>query len=134
MLWSDVHVNTRCVPSFLLLLFAAEIVLAPDDSEVAVGNTVIFTCVALATPLPEVVWTANGVTIYNGTDSRISVYSDTLEQGGVTFVVSTLEICSVELEDDGLYSCVAQQGGRNTSAYFTLSIAELSKILVGTDQ
>ena len=81
----------------------------------------------MATPLPEVVWTANGETIYNGSDSRVSVYSDTLEQGGITFVVSTLEVCSVGLEDDGVYSCVARQGMRNSTAYFTLSVVELSK-------
>ena len=122
----------RCGASSQFILRTAEIVLAPDDVEVTVGNTVIFTCVALATPLLEVEWTANGETIYNESDPRVSVYSDTLEQGGMTFVVSTLEVCSVELEDEGLYSCVARQGVRNMTAYFTLSVVELSKISVDT--
>ena len=121
-----------CGASSQFILCTAEIVLAPDDAEVTVGNTVIFTCVALATPLLEVVWTASGETLDNESDPRVSVYSDTLEQGGVTFIVSTLEVCSVEPEDEGLYSCVARQGVRNMTAYFTLSVVELSKILLDT--
>ena len=104
---------------------SAEIVIAPANTEVAAGNTAIFTCVGLSEPPPNITWTFEGEAIAN--DSRTSVYSLELEENGVVFTVSLLELCGVDLEESGTYSCVATGGMANTTAYFQLNVLEQSK-------
>ena len=119
-------------PSLGLIPGTPEIVLAPSDSEVQEGNTVIFTCVASGAEPPDIWWTRNGEQLYNTTSGRVTVYSDTLEVGGVVFVMSTLELCSVELSDGGEYACRAAVPGdssRNDSVYFNVSVIEPEGIL-----
>ncbi|CAI8042984.1 Hemicentin-1 [Geodia barretti] len=99
-----------------------EIVIAPANTEVAAGNTAIFTCVGLSEPPPNITWTFEGEAIAN--DSRTSVYSLELEENGVVFTVSLLELCGVDLEESGTYSCVATGGMANTTAYFQLNVLE----------
>ena len=107
---------------------AAEIVIAPANTEVAAGNTAIFTCVGLSVPPPDISWTFEGEAIAN--DSRTSVYSQELEENGVVFTVTLLELCGVDLEDSGTYSCVAaSEGMANTTAYFQLNVLEQSKYI-----
>ena len=84
------------------------------------GNTIVLTCVAFGVPNPDISWTANGVTLSN--DSRITVYSELVEEGGVMFVSSMLEICSVGVDDAGRYSCMASYGERNDTAMFNVSV------------
>ena len=99
---------------------AAEIVIAPPNSEVSEGNTIVLTCVAFGVPNPDISWTANGVTLSN--ESRITVYSELVEEGGVMFVSSMLEICSVGVDDAGRYSCMASYGERNDTIMFNVSV------------
>ena len=85
--------------------YAANIVIAPQDTEISEGNTLILTCVAYGEPMPEISWSASEGVIYNS--SRVRVYSNVIEENGVEFVYSSLEICSVTAEDEGRYWCAA---------------------------
>ena len=96
--------------------------IAPEDSEVIKDSTIMLTCVGLGIPTPEVFWMFDGVTLSNFTNFRVSMYTAIVEQGGVTFVFSTLEKCGVGTHDMGQYSCVARDGERNATASFDLSI------------
>ena len=111
-------------------MIAAEIVLAPTDTDVELGSTVIFTCVAISTPTPMISWTRNGVLLSNETDPRTSVYFDTFNQSGLVFAVATLELCGVTVDDVGKYTCTASEGGANTTVYFSLNIVEEGKLYI----
>ena len=103
-------------PSPIHPLETAEIVIAHQTSTVLEGNTVLLTCVALGMPNPDVVWQKDGVDLMNST--RNNIYFNQFEVGGVVFVQATLEICSVELGDAGLYSCYASnEYGADTQSF-----------------
>ena len=79
--------------------------IVPQKTEVIAGDTVVFTCVAFGDPLPSITWSSHSDNVVMNS-SRMTVY------GGVTFVVdglifvrSFLEVCSVEEDDAGNYSC-----------------------------
>ena len=102
--------------------------IAPSDVTVRENNTVLFTCVARGDVRPPLIsWIGNnGEKLYN--DSRITVYTDVIEESGVAFVRSILELCSAEAYDEGEYSCVASSRynpSRNTSAQFYVDVVTL---------
>ena len=84
-----------------------EIVIAPSDSEVREGDTLLVTCVANGAGNPNIYWLQNGWLLGNNSYNRTTVYEDVIEVGGVPFVYSTLEICSVDQGNGGNYSCLA---------------------------
>jgi len=88
---------------------------------------VLFHCTATGTPLPNVTWAVNGTTLIN--DSQITIYSENIMEGGIRFIISTLEICDVEYSDS-LYSCDAQNTAGNDSVNFQLSIRVQGKLVV----
>ena len=107
--------------------FTAEIVIAPEDTEVSLGNMIFLTCVAMGTPTPEIFWTFNGVIISNDTNNKTLVHSQLVYEGGFTFISSMLEICSVAVSDMGEYSCIATDGETNATAFFKLTVVDFGK-------
>lgn len=91
------------------------------------GESVLFHCTATGTPLPNVTWAVNGTTLIN--DSQITIYSENIMEGGIRFIISTLEICDVEYSDS-LYSCDTQNTAGNDSVNFQLSIRVQGKLVV----
>ena len=102
-----------------------DIVIAPSNTDVLLGNTVLLTCVVafLNTP-PELSWHRNYTgELYNTSD--VSIYTSTIEEGGVMFLRSILELCGVELSDEGLYFCQAaydMNPDRTSRAYFYIDV------------
>ena len=80
----------------------------------------LLTCVAYGLPTPEISWTVGGETLVN--DTRVTIYNEIVEEGGVLFSSSVLEICSVELEDAGQYACVASNEEANDTVSFELTV------------
>ena len=122
-----------CYLPLLLLLSSSppqtigppEIVIAPSDTNVLEGNTVLFTCVvAFRDTPPEVSWHRNDTgELYN--TSVVSIYTSLIEESGVRFLHSILELCGVELEDEGLYFCQAAfDEDRASRAYFFVDVLE----------
>ena len=104
--------------------------IAPADTVVREGETVLLTCVAIDEPYPPVVqWTYDGSPLSNQTSDQVSVYYTTVEENGMSFVVATLEICSIGGEYTGNYSCIARErdGGLYDSAYFNILVVEDSE-------
>ena len=103
------------------------IVIAPPDTVVMAGSTVILTCVAFGYPLPNsITWSrSNGqdppYVIENSTD-YVNIYSQEVEQGGAVFLQSILELCGVTEEYSGNYSCYAVSSAGNDSASFQLIV------------
>ena len=84
------------------------------------------TCSGTGFPQPSITWTHNGQPLKN--NSRITIYENaTEEDGGLTSVLSILEVCSVRVSDGGLYECIVANRLVNDSANFTLTVrGELS--------
>ena len=77
-----------------------------EDTVALAGNTLLLSCVAHGVPSPEVTWSKDGAPLMN--DSRTNIYVTEIEQDGVTFVQSFLEICSLDAANDtGTYNCTA---------------------------
>ena len=75
------------------------------------GHTVILQCVGYGFPTPHITWTQNGTTHSNA--SNAVIYKELVNEGGVCFTKSTLEICSVS--DPVTYNCdVANTIGNTT--------------------
>ena len=50
------------------------------------------------------------------------MYNKTFNENGVEFVMSVLEICSAESEDEGEYSCLANSSSGYDVANFSLTV------------
>ena len=95
----------------------------PESSAFQAGNTAILTCVGFGYPdNPNITWSRGGVDIE--ATGTVRIYQEVLEEGGLQFVVSILEICGISLEDDGVYSCSAmlQSGLLDTSSDFWVNV------------
>ena len=96
----------------------AQVVLAPDNTTVGSGNTLMFTCLGYGIPSPSITWTKDGILLTNNSNSdRITTYEANITEGGVTLMRSFLKICNVGPSDEGQYSCVASNGFNSTSNF-----------------
>ena len=113
-------------------LVGATIVIAPPpNTDADTNSTVLFTCVAYGNPTPSISWYADYELLSNDTDSDTSVkiYNTVFEIEGVLFVQSVLELCGITLDDQGPYSCVAENYLNISSAEFYLNV--LGKLING---
>ena len=96
------------------------------NSTVYTMKSMLATCSETGFPQPSITWTHNGRPLEN--NSRITIDENaTEEDGGLTFMFSMLEVCSVRASDGGLYECIVANRLVNDSANFTLTVrGELS--------
>ena len=100
----------------------AQIVLHPvDPTDVPDGDTVLLTCVAYGDLPLSISWSRDGSTLMNDSQ-RITIFEEEVEEGGITFIQSTLQICSTEANDAGVYSCIAENEAGNDTATFELTV------------
>ena len=106
-----------------------QIVVAPTASlEVDAGTTVTYVCVAFGEDEPpNIFWQFGDDLLSNDSSELVTVYETQLEENGLTFTQSILELCSVELEDGGTYSCTANNSRGSNSSSFTLTVRARSK-------
>ena len=100
----------------------AQVVLAPGNTTVTSGNTLMITCLGFGNPPPTIIWRKGDRQLTNGSDPDISIYSRLLTESGVTLSRSVLEICSVNLADEGEYSCSTVNDFGNDSVSFQLLV------------
>ena len=116
-----------CLPlslSLSLSLGVPEIVIAPQSSSVTAGNTILFSCVAVGDPYPSITWIRDDGSEIMNDSMRISVYASQQDQGGVVFIHSILEICSVEAADAGYYTCVASNSLGSSNSSFQVDVTD----------
>ena len=115
---------------FLYPSAPAQIVLHPvDPTDVPIGDTVLLTCVANGDLPLNISWSREGTVLMNDSQ-RITIYEEEIEEGGITFVQSILQICSAETDDAGSYSCNADNTAGNDTANFELTVSEDGKFLI----
>ena len=86
----------------------------------AEGDTVSLACTASGRPYPTIQWYKDGVLLTN--ESLTSVYNEEFESNGLLFTSSILELCSVDEDDIGTYSCQASNSAGNDSIEFNIDV------------
>ena len=94
--------------------------IAPVDYTIDESATMVAVCVGTGFPQPSISWSLNGSPLENS--SRVTIYEEVIEESGLTFVQSFLEVCSVDFMDAGLYQCTVANRIANASSNFTLTV------------
>ena len=56
--------------------------------------------------------------------TQVTIYKELVTEGGLTFVQSILELCSVETMDSGEYSCNVESGATSDTEVTLLTVAD----------
>ena len=103
----------------------ARIVIHPAQvASVDAGSSLTVACVAHGDPVPTITWSRGSSELANS--SVITIYQEVLNISAVAFVKSILEICSVDEDDAGQYSCSAETSASNDTANFELSVTSVA--------
>ena len=97
-----------------------QVVISPTNFTVDAGSTTMLTCVGFSDPTSPITWSMEGAEVNNG--SRINIFEDLVVVNGVNWVLSILEICSVDYFDRGQYSCTIGNAIMNATATFELTV------------
>ncbi|XP_063960198.1 roundabout homolog 1-like [Lytechinus pictus] len=85
----------------------------PANQTLLIGSTATFRCHSNGNPSPHIDWTKDGLTL-STTNPRFNVmYPD-----------STLEITGVQIDDSGLYTCIATSNSGETSLSANLVVVD----------
>eukprot|EP00118_Oscarella_pearsei_P016938 m.165733 g.165733 ORF g.165733 m.165733 type:complete len:5158 (+) comp38902_c0_seq1:154-15627(+) len=97
----------------LTVLVSPYFVARPNDTTALVSEMAVFRCVAGGNPFPEIGWERNGVLI-----------RDSISNADVSADNQTLTLRNVQISDEVLYSCVAQNiaGQKRASALLTVIV------------
>ena len=86
-----------------------------------VGTTVNYICVGYSKDEPtNILWNFRNKTLTN--DSLVVIYETILVVNNLTVTQSVLELCSVNLEGSGQYSCTANNSMGNSTSNFALDV------------
>ena len=105
---------------FVCISAEATVVISPVDYTIDESVTMVAVCVGTGFPQPSISWSLDGVPLENS--SRVTIYEEVIEESGITFVQSFLEVCSVDFMDAGLYQCTVANRLVNASSNFTLFV------------
>ena len=100
---------------------APAIIVSPNVTDpLTEGNTVAVACTATGHPYPTIQWYRDGVLLTN--ESLTMIHNEVVEQNGVLFTASILEVSSVGADDRGSYRCVASNSAGNDSFDFDIQV------------
>ena len=125
---SLLKVNSNLFVTFFTFLFLfstvpANIAVAPNDTSVYVGDSVSLSCVSYGLPLPTVSWTRTGQPLTSlSLHSQLMINETEIVTNHVTFVRSTLVLCSLQLTDAGQYTCSTSNNHSTSQETFTISV------------
>ena len=77
-------------------------------------------CVGYGQPNVDITWSRDGQVILNS--SSVSITEEDLIQGGRTFKQSFLQVCSVQFDQSGTYTCSVNNGIMSTNSSLQLSV------------
>ena len=128
--------NPASIPVLCDLLFTEppQLVVTPNASiEVDAGTTVTYVCVGYGEDEPpNIIWEFGDQLLSNDTSPLVTIYESQLMENRLLFTQSILELCSVEVENAGNYSCTANNSRGSNSSTFTLNIRPRSKMKTAT--
>ena len=100
-----------------------ELVIVPvNRSIVDSGKTAYFVCVGLSeVEHTDILWRYNGKVLTN--DTLIGLYTTKVSHDDRLYTSSILELCGLNLDRTGTYSCTAGYSRQGNSSSFTLLIS-----------
>ena len=111
--------------AIFLLVGPPQILISPGNSTVEAGNTITLSCTGFGDPIPSITWSMGRTQLSN--NSQTTIYEELVTEVGENFVHSTLEICSIEEANGGVYTCTVGNRIGNTSYSFELSVIAAGK-------
>ncbi|CAI8042994.1 Hemicentin-1, partial [Geodia barretti] len=120
------YAGTTSVTTTLSLNVPTGIAVAPNDTSVYVGDTVALSCVSHGLPFPSIYWTREGEPLRQ----PVAVNQTRISGGHVTFLQSTLLLCSLTLSDTGLYTCSASNNHSSARQTFSITVKVLPQIVI----
>ena len=132
----SVFVLLVCI-CYIVVADAPVIIIQPLDTVVPYGSTVLLTCVAISNQyrediLTNIYWERDSELFVpsNSTNSAsVEIYHEFLNGSETYATWSILELCNMTFEDEGVYSCTANDSVGSTAAYFNLSVYTNGKSL-----
>ena len=107
------------------------VVLGSDAAtQVTLNSTVLVTCIAYGDPLPTVTWQKDTMALSNTTESDdgVIIYNTVVNEGGRVFARSILQVCFVDDDETGVYSCIATNSLGTDTQDINLSYTEIVAI------
>ena len=97
----------------------ARLFVFPNDSIANVGDSFIFVCMAEGIPQPYITWMRNGLSL----NMEANITEERFSNDSSYFTMSTLNLCTLQFSDSGMYSCSASNIGTITdSVSFSLDV------------
>lgn len=97
--------------------------------EVEIGDTVSYVCVGYGKDVStNILWKFGDTVLTN--NSFVGIYENLIMVNNQTFTLSTLELCSIELEASGMYSCTANNSVDSESFTFTLNVVVHNNFII----
>ena len=102
----------------------ASIAVVPNDASLYVGETASLSCLSYGLPLPTISWDRDGQPL----PSSLLLNESETSVGHVTFVRSTLVLCSLKLLDGGQYVCSSSNNHSTTQHTFTITMKSMRNL------
>ena len=88
------------------------------------GTTAYFVCVGLSEIMhTDIIWRYNGTHLTNDSDTLVGIYNTQVTHGGHMFTSSILELCGIDLDNAGTYTCTTGYSRKGDTSSFTLLIS-----------
>ena len=125
----NVHLTKLDCITHIISAEHPQIVIAPNASiTVDAGTTVTYVCVGYGEDEPpNIIWEFGDQLLSNDTSSLVTIYDSQVVENGQVFTQSILELCSVEVENAGQYSCTANNSRGSNSSSFILNVINIGK-------
>lgn len=103
------------------------VVSSDTTSQVSLNSTALITCIAYGDPVPTITWTKDSMQLMNTTESDdgVIIYNTVESQGDLVFARSVLQVCFVDDDETGVYSCVATSSLGRATQDITLTYTEI---------
>lgn len=98
-----------------------DLVVITDDTTLPQGESILLSCVGFGLPYADVTWSRNGAPLMLSTS--VSTFEEDLIEGGRTYRRSSLQLCSVTMEDSGSYDCYVTNGEDTVNSSIVLSVS-----------
>jgi len=120
-------VTTYISVYYLATTDQTQIVIRPQQvTPVNAGSSLTLACVAYGDLIPTISWNKGSNQLTN--DSEVTIYQEVLNISGLIFAKSILEICALDEDDAGQYSCFAESSTSNDTANFELSVTNQGSV------
>ena len=83
-------------------------------------DALVATCVVSGVAIEDVTFIFNGEILFNDTFTNITFVE--LVQDNITFVEATLQICPVQFDNNGIYTCSISNSISQDEAQFTVNV------------